>query len=371
MLPMERTEKRSSADRREILTALRRRIVDGTMAPGSLFPRRVDLSTQFQASSVTIQRVIDELRREGFIHVNGRRATYVSPNPPHLCHYAMVFSSAPAYGNADPWFRFYQALANEAASFRSDDGRKIDIFYSVEAHVDNTTYTSLVAAVRSHRYTGLIFPEQPYAARFGGTPLVEEPGVGRVATASGEVAGFATVAPNGEPFLDRALDYLAGRGRRRIALLAALGDGRAESFPQKLVARGMESRPYWVQTAHLSGAATARSCMHLLMHGGQPQRPDGLIICDDNLVERGTAGLAAAGIRAPQDADVVAHCNFPWPPHSALPVTWLGYDVRKILGACIESIDSQRRGEPQRAQLVDPVFEDELPDGTKASIRVE
>ncbi len=56
-----------------------------------------------------------------------------------------------------------------------------------------------------------------------------------------------------------------------------------------------------------------------------------------------TRGLAAAGVAPGKDLDVIAHCNYPWPPSVSLPVTWLGFDVKEIVAKCVELIDRVRQ----------------------------
>ena len=63
-------------------------------------------------------------------------------------------------------------------------------------------------------------------------------------------------------------------------------------------------------------------------------------------VEYATAGFVKAGIQVPGEVEVVAHCNFPWPTPSALPLQRLGYDVRECLQIFMKMIDRQRSGEP-------------------------
>jgi DNA-binding LacI/PurR family transcriptional regulator len=125
--------------------------------------------------------------------------------------------------------------------------------------------------------------------------------------------------------------------------------------------RAMTMRPYWVQGVHLAAPQLARNCMHLLLHENQRERPNALIISDDNLVEFATAGLIVAGVRVPDDLEVVAHCNFPWPTPSVVPVKRLGYEVSRVLQACLDSIDLQRRGETApEATVIPAVFEEEV-----------
>lgn len=346
--------------RQEIVLALRSRILRGEIPPGGVFPRRIDLERQFGASPLTVQRAIDALRQEGFIYVKGRRGTFVSPRPPHLCQYAVVFCLPGPHGESGlP--RFYQAIANEAFAVDRGGERRMDVRFGVQAHADNEKYRTLVAGMHAHLYAGMIFATHPYHD-LAGTPLVEEPGIPRVAIMEPmEGQAMAAVALDSQSFIDKALDYLASRGRRRVAVLSA---ARVSDFFERVVqgmqARQIATRPYWLLQVHIDRAACARSCIHLLLNDKQIERPDGLIIADDNLVEDASAGIVAAGVRVPEDLEVVAHCNFPWPTSSVLPLRRLGYDARTVLSACIDSIDQQRRGEAASNRTISAAFEDEV-----------
>ena len=105
---------------------------------------------------------------------------------------------------------------------------------------------------------------------------------------------------------------------------------------------------------------TVQNVVRLLMHG--KDRPNGLIITDDNLVEDAVAGLVAEGVEVPVDLEVVAHCNFPWPPLKTYPFRRLGPDVRGMLLACIDAIDKARRGEPAPGVIESPaIWESDIP----------
>ena len=91
------------------------------------------------------------------------------------------------------------------------------------------------------------------------------------------------------------------------------------------------------------------------------QRPDALIVANPFLVESATAGLVAAGVRVPQDVEVVAGGNFPHLTRAHVPVKWLGTDIRDMVREAIDLIDRQRRGErvPQLVRFKN-IFEEEL-----------
>jgi DNA-binding LacI/PurR family transcriptional regulator len=81
------------------------------------------------------------------------------------------------------------------------------------------------------------------------------------------------------------------------------------------------------------------------MHSGRDERPDSLVIMDDNLVEPVTAGIAAAGIKTPEDLDIIAHCKYPHLPASAVNVTWAGYNIRAVINDCANLISNYKPGQ--------------------------
>ncbi|MFZ4398304.1 MAG: substrate-binding domain-containing protein, partial [Kiritimatiellia bacterium] len=121
---------------------------------------------------------------------------------------------------------------------------------------------------------------------------------------------------------------------------------------------GLTLRPQWIQAALPSAGPWIRQLGHLLVQGAPGERPDALVITDDNLVPELTAGLAESGVA---DLAVVAHTNFSYPTPSAVPVTRLGYDVATLVTTCMEFIGQQRRGEkPPALTLLPALWEGEV-----------
>jgi DNA-binding LacI/PurR family transcriptional regulator len=165
--------------------------------------------------------------------------------------------------------------------------------------------------------------------------------------------------------IEKAFDHLASRGRRRIALILAPGlMGEFEEHCRSAAAqRGLQIPPHLLQIVHQSCPVTARNLLHLLMRGRPEERPDGLFITDDNLVEEASAGIVAAGVRVPEELEIVAHCNFPWPTFSDLPMRRLGYDAREILQLAFAHLDGQReKKDLPRTTPIPARFEDEPAD---------
>ena len=346
---------------------LRKLMLRGKLPPGARLPTYEALKQRFRTDSPTIRDAMAVLRTQGFIETHPRSGTFVVPHPPHLSHYALSFPFDPERAPS----QFFTALRAEADKCQRPE-RHLSCFFNVEEHTDVEDYQRLLGLVKTRRVAGLIFAANPYLLRRQGSPLISEPDLPRVVIeAVPELAGVPSVYPDICGFVLQALDDLAARGRRRAALLIAGSPGGswsgklAKTFVKGAAARQMTVREHWIQGVAASLPESARSVMHLLMHPGHKERPDGLVIADDNLVQPATAGLVAAGVKVPQELEVVAHTNFPWPTPSAVPVQRLGYDIGALLALCLERIEQQRRGEPfPRHTMLPPLWEAELTSGS-------
>ena len=360
-MPRKRPEPRhprSDSGQSRITEIVRQAIVNGTYPAGSQLPNQLELARRFGVSGFTVHQALTRLEREGFIRKRQRLGTHVVDAPPHLTNLALVFPSDPQ--TTRHYSKFYQCLGNVARAYESAQGRTVVPFYGVNWHADAKDRQRLIEQVQAHQFAGIIFASP--VDMLVGTPIADEPGVPRVAVCAPQKHKIPVVTTDMHSFLLKALDYLAARGRKRIAMVCVKGV-YADDDPDvaaALAARGQVSPPYWRPLMAQSLPEGVRNVVRLLMHGAGGERPDGLIVCDDNLVEDAQAGLVAAGVSVGTDLDVVEHGNFPW-PRSVLPTRRLGFDSRRILRVCTDLIDRQRRGETVPAQTwVAAEFEDEL-----------
>jgi len=328
--------------REQVVAGLRRDIVRGRLSPGQRIPPQIELARQFGVSGVTVQHAIGRLARDGFLCTRPRQGTYVAEKPPHLFHYGITFYTHPS--DRATWLQFWVALSHEAVHIQQTTRSDLSLFYGIDGGPGTGDNDELLRLVKGHQLAGLIFTSNPWL--LVKTPLVQEPDIPRVAIGVTKAEFPGVTAVNVTGFEERCLQEMCARGRRRVGLI--LTDHQQKSDHRWVeLARGIgiEMRPEWVQTVPLFQPALARNVAQLLMSPHYSQRPDGLIIADDNLVPAATAGLAAAGLHVPDDADVIAHTNFPWPTPSAVAALRIGFDSRAILEACIRVIDAKRAGE--------------------------
>ncbi len=326
-----------------IARQLRAMIVEGTFPLGSRLPTRRELGQTFSTTPVTMQVVFDLLTDEGYVYSLGRRGTFVAAEIPPAEHYGLVFPY-PDEPNR-PWPLYWKALAGQAAEVGKITRRRISICYGNEGIGEQLEYRKSLADLQNDRFSGLIFATPPFNLQ--GTPLVEKPGLSRVAIADAPVLGIPSVALHGEP--SRGLDYLKSQGHTRVALLMVPHFLNIPIFlqgmPVEAEERGLTIHPYWVQATDPARPQSARQSVRLLMAAAPKDRPNGLLILDDNLVEQATAGIVDVGLRVPEDILIVGHCNYPLLPATHVPVAWFGFDMQQLLMTLVEILDIQGRGE--------------------------
>ncbi len=344
----------------QISQHFRQRILAGTLKAGEQLPAQTALARQFRVSPVTVQRSIDLLARQGFLRTQRRGGTFVAERPPHLCRYGLVFIDTP--GDPTTWTLYHNAIANEGVRLAKRDGIQLSTYHGVLGHVDEADYQRLLEDVREGLVGGIIITSYP--SPLLQTPLLRDPDLPRVAIMGlPEIPGIPRVFGDIEQLIDRSLDWLKAQGRKRVTVIASLGMYAhcPDHYPSALRAHGFPAEPWRVQILDRRPPQAANHCVQMLMQAPRKERPDALLILDDNLVEHACAGLVAAGVRVPDDVTVVAQCNFPWPPPAVLPVRRLGFSVAQMLTACIDSINRQRLGEDVAPWVRIPaVFEDEF-----------
>ena len=359
MIVQRKLKNRTPVKQRRIMTSLRGEIVTGVFPPGSQLPTRTILEGRFQASRVTVQRVLDQLVADGFVYARGRNGTFVSERPPHLFQYGLWFPARP--GPHGEWNKYWQALRNEADQFNRRGQEQIKVYYGPEQPIDDS-FSDLINDLRSNWLAGLIFSTNPFHLK--GSPVLELSSLPRVALMPNlEFPGVAAVDLSYESFFRRAMEHLQSTGCTKPAIILgkhsrALRDDLARAIQE----RGMNSRPYWIQRVHPSMPDAAREIAQLLFSVPPAERPDSLLIADDHLVEYVVAGVVAAGVRVPDELKIVAHCNFPNTAFSAIPMRRLGFDANRSLELCLQSLAKQRAGQfPLAVEKIDSRFEDELP----------
>ncbi len=341
-------------------------IVDGRLRAGEALPSHLELASQFGVSTVAVQNGLNLLGGQGFVDARRGVGTFVSARPPHLHQYGLVFWNDPKapLGHVG-WSRYYQALTLAAAEAERSSDKRLLQFHGVDWHTDSPDRVRLIEHLETHRLAGIVFVNIPQ--HLGGTPILDLPGIPRLAIETeSQHPNVRTVNFDSQQWLDKALDHLAAKGRTRVAAIAnasssacAFFDREYDRLQAALAARGMSTCPRWMQFAPMNFARAARQATEIL--AADRERPDALLVLDDNYVEPALQGLQAAGVSVPDDIAVVGHANFPLPPAKTLPVRLLGYDQRATLRTAIAVIDRWRAGDvPPETTTLPALWEEEV-----------
>jgi len=343
-------KKKISKKQARVIEAIRKKILSGEYAPGTQIPIQTELVQKFKLSSVTVQRAVHELKRQGFLTAKRRLGTFIAEQPPHLKNYALVFPADPV--RSVVWGNFWESLRLEAEKINKRGIKRIEFFFGAEEFEHSKDYLRLVELVRNHQLAGLIFTAPPH--NLMDTPLMTVPDMPRVAIAtSSNNFTIPVVSHADQNGLFTAATRLSERGGKRIALFCT-APAQVEEWLRRqseLADLGMRTREQWCFTIPATVPATAKACTRLLMDLPAEDRPDGMIVMDDHLTEAVEQGLIDAGNDVATQVGVVALCNFPDRFAHRLPIQRLGCNGVDFLNLCIESIDAQRNGDRVQKQV--------------------
>ncbi len=343
----------------EVAGLLRERINDGSYPPGSRLPNRLALIQEFQSSTHTVQRALDQLVQEGYVTARKKAGSFVSENPPHLSRICVFLPGGADFARRGN--RFYSAMLDELPIM----AKRLNVSYELLDCMDEwrrqDRVQQLIEDVKLQRIAGILFMSLPWS--FIGTPIYDEPGIARIAISAESRFGIPAVSPAGDQFYIRALEHLAAHGFRRPAVMVDTQTA------------GRETDPFiaWYQRFGLEfctelivppapGVSLSFDRILRLWHGmPESLRPDSLIINNDNCAAAATATLRELNWLCDSPGNVVVLANFPWTPEVHIPVTFLGFETDRMLEICTRNILAQGRGENVPRQTALPArFEYEL-----------
>jgi len=307
----------------------------------------------FEVSSLTMQRAMDQLLEDGFIDAQGARGTFVAERPPHQYRIGLAFAPE----RHDPkWSNLWSAFLAAADRVERSAAFRFETYLGMDPHLDTEGSWRLKRDIERRALAGVVVDHWSLPVLHAlGLPrrsiptvcIMEQKGPARIPCLSLDV----------DAFYDKALARLKAAGCRRVATIAL---GNAEVWKhlpviERLYRRhGLKYRPERVQGVPIMpafdwGEHTAR----LLMKGPTRERPDGLIISDDNLAVPVATRLVAAGIRGPTDQRVVSLGNWPALPRVPLEFEWIGFDMCNLMERAVQAIHGLHMGQKaaQRSRL--------------------
>ncbi len=357
-MPNSPASQEKNSQTRQVLKALRTRIVRGEFEPGQRLPSFGQLESELGAGRTVLQQAIAVLKDDGFVTSQPRQGLYIAKSPPHLGRYAIVF---PCFPDHRQWSGFHGATIAEARRISAEQSPvKFEYYQGVnDERRGGVVLDSLLNEVTAQRLAGLVL--LPETHDLAAHPDVLASGIPMVM-----VDGDRGITPRPQictdiPMLfERGLAWLKKRGRKRIAMVY-MADTFPWLTPKHFENVGTIYHKAWVQRIGRSHPQTVSEVVHLLMDYPPSRRPDGLFIADDNLIQRSLASLLELKLKVGKDLDVIAHCNWPHPIQSKVPMQRIGFHAGQLLEACLDVFPTIKPDQQdERVLTVPALFESEV-----------
>jgi DNA-binding LacI/PurR family transcriptional regulator len=288
--------------RDRVKAALRAFILD--LPAGAALPSILALREQFAASQHLIDRVIGDLRAEGLLETRPGSGTYVAPPAKTLT--IGILSELNLFARESGFFGLLAMALHQCA--RPEELRLRHYFFA--SAQDATNYDHLEADARAGQLDGLI------CLGTGGSWVRHL----NLPCLDGYTPGWVYL--DYRALVRMAVDALAARGRRRIALLTydATQSGMeapqtyAEITPTFLAAvsaTGADTRPEWLLTLTFDDHSLMHHGYHALHALWQPagERPDALVCVDDQATAGALLAAETLGLTVPDDLLIASHAN--------------------------------------------------------------
>lgn len=317
---------------------LLRELVSGQLPPGGRLPTRRALIQRLETTPVTVQRAFDRLTEAGFIESRGKLGTFVVRHPPHRHHVAMIFKATPAESE---WRHFWTVLSQAADGIAKEGEWVFKRYYGIRADSPDADLSRLCHDAAEHRLAGVFYASTPPPL-----PALRRIRLPGAAVTPSEIKGLTSICVDQEDFLRKSVDWLVGRGCRRIGLIAIPGyDAELlPAFQAMLSDAGLVSDDRWFQFCHQNHPHWAANLIALMFSLAHRNRPDGLIVADDNLTTDVRRGFDAIGITPGRDVHMVSHANFPASDRSIpADIQRIGYDNTAILRYFLDIVLARRQ----------------------------
>ena len=338
----------------QIATILRQEIL-ADPEPGRRLPPIMELAKRFKVSYETVRSGLRLLSQEGLVEQRTGSGTYVG-DPTRNRHVGVLAE----WDISDPRTSyFYRRAPQQVLRFLRDRHVPVRLYTGHLAPGDDPpsalTCREFVSALERDRLCGVV--------AFGPHEVIDPWGEKlqrrHIPVVGGNQICTGRVVHDNAQIVRLGTDYLLGHGRRRLALMEYHWpeDRRskfAENFQAALTGAGVVANERWIRRAPTPCAPQAGWEEFRAIWAEGREKPDGLLICNDNLFPGAVMAILQLGIRVPEDLLVVTHFNKGSGMISPFPVAKVQMDPEAYARAAAEMLLQLMRHEPVEKERVIP-----------------
>lgn len=290
--------------RRQIVDTLTKEVVN-SMASGQRLRSESQLARRFGVALATVREALCALAERGLIERRHGSGTYVTDRNQRQPIGLLV--------SIDPRYQLtYSAVhrVQRLGAILTGRGFPVRTYMFVKPEGDqdreDPTYASFLDDISEHRLCGVISVQGPADRRW--VELAQHRGIPSINGESCRVGG------DGPDMVRQGVRYLAGKGRRRIALMGWFqpglsDDGIREAFRATVRDTGSTTHDPWIRGEMHPTSPGAGYEEFREIWSSVPEKPDGLLVVDDILFQDVTVAILDHGIRVPDQLRVVASAN--------------------------------------------------------------
>ncbi len=327
--------------------------------PGDRLCTIAAFARRFEVSFHSVREALSVLEQEGLIERHAGRGTFVCDGQKgrHVGVLVEIDLAAPHTSY------YYRRAAGQTVELLRAAGVDARLY---TGHASQTqprpldiTSTEFRAALALNVFSGVIafaapehrFPLWFQDLRRAGIPIVS--GGGKI----GEEVD-AVVRPDLNQMIRSGVGYLLAHGRRRIALMAWRSrwepaghqvEEFIDTFRAAMAEAGLPVYDRWVRDdlPPVAPGAGWEEFREIWMAGdAHGEKPDGMLIADDNLFLGAAMAVLQLGIRVPEDLLIVSHHNQGSGLASPLPVTRLEFNPDAFAQARVDLLLKLMRRQP-------------------------
>lgn len=342
---------------RQVADHVRRLVRGGRYVPGSRLPSCQALAATWHTTHDTVHRGLQILLKEGLLRRLPRQGIFVATRSPRLSAIGVYYPAH--YLPSSP---FQQQVLSGLKQVTQKEGGELLPFPDgrIDERETASAWDPLMTAMESGRIQALV------------ATSISQYSLEWLAKLKLPVAWFASARfPNGVRFDGAALyrsslQTLRRQGCSTVGLISATDLDRTvfrsergketfytDGFREACAECGLRTRPQWIRsTARLGeadrlGAAAVRCSGHRLFYQfwKQSERPEGLLIDDDNLAEGSLVAMLELGVRVPEELKLVLHRNAHLEYYCPFPVAYIVTDEHAVSRALWQQVQRQFRGE--------------------------
>ncbi len=333
--------------------------------PGDRLCTIAEFARRFEVSFHSVRESLSVLEQEGLIERHAGRGTFVRDGL--AGRHVAVWVELDLTDPCTPYY--YRRVTQRCVELLRAAGYATCLYTGhasqTEPRPPEITSTEFSNALGRHDLAGVIafaapehrFPQWLGQLRSDGVPVVSGGGIL-------EKEVDAVVAPDPFQMVRAGVEHLLAHSRRRIAIMSwrsrweppgRRAEESVDDFRRAMADAALPINPRWIRDDLPPAAPGAgwEEFREIWMAGGDHgEKPNGLLICDDNLFLGAAMAVLQLGLRVPEDLLVVSHYNKGSGVKSPFPVARLVFDPDELARVRVETLLKLMRKEPLESREI-------------------